>query len=328
MHSMTSTSPLRTLWPYVQIARVDHWFKNAFMLLGVLLAYFYRPAAFGVESIGVLLIAVFSTCIVCSSNYVINEYLDAPLDRLHPVKKTRPAALGLIKAPWVYIQWLGLAAIGVGMAYTLNPAFGTSALVLWIMGCVYNIRPVRSKDIPYIDVISESVNNPIRLLLGWYALVPDILPPLSLLLAYWMVGALFMATKRFAEYRCIGDKEVAASYRRSFRHYDESRLLVSMMFYVTACALFAGIFIVRYKLELILCVPVVAGFFAYYLSLGLKEDSPMQNPEKLHKEKGFFAYALFTAAVFVALMFMEIPALYELFNVEPSTFEPLWTLGG
>ena len=32
------------VWPYVQIARVDHWFKNAFMLLGVVLAVFYEPA--------------------------------------------------------------------------------------------------------------------------------------------------------------------------------------------------------------------------------------------------------------------------------------------
>ena len=99
------------------------------------------------------------------------------------------------------------------------------------------------------------------------------------------------------------------------------------MFYVTSCALFAGIFIVRYKLELILCVPIVAGFFAYYMSLGLKDDSPVQNPEKLHKEKGFFVYALLTAALFVILMFTKIPTMYEWFNVEPSAFKPLWTLG-
>jgi hypothetical protein len=28
----------------VQIARVDHWFKNAFMMLGTLLALFYQPS--------------------------------------------------------------------------------------------------------------------------------------------------------------------------------------------------------------------------------------------------------------------------------------------
>ena len=48
------------------------------------------------------------------------------------------------------------------------------------------------------------------------------------------------------------------------------------------CALFGGIFIVRYRIELILFVPVIAGLFAYYLKLGLKENSPAQNPESLY----------------------------------------------
>ena len=36
------------------------------------------------------------------------------------------------------------------------------------MGCVYNIPPVRSKDLPYVDVLSEAINNPIRMLAGWF----------------------------------------------------------------------------------------------------------------------------------------------------------------
>ena len=66
------------LWPYIQIARIDHWFKNVFMLLGVLLAWFYEPSLFtwaGVLHVGVALLA---TCLVASSNYVLNELLDAP----------------------------------------------------------------------------------------------------------------------------------------------------------------------------------------------------------------------------------------------------------
>ena len=35
--------PAFHLGPYVQMVRVDHWFKNAFMLLGVVLAVFYEP---------------------------------------------------------------------------------------------------------------------------------------------------------------------------------------------------------------------------------------------------------------------------------------------
>ena len=175
--------------------------------------------------------------------------------------------------------------------------------------------------------LSESVNNPIRLFLGWFAVISDRVPPLSLAISYWMVGAFFMAMKRYAELRHIGDAKVAAAYRRSFAHYTEERLLVSLFFYATICALFAGIFMVRYHIELILFTPFAAGVFAFYLHIGMRPNSPVQHPEKLYRQRGFFAYMLLTTAVFVLLMFTSIPALYDLFNVESSSMQPLWTLG-
>ena len=195
------------------------------------------------------------------------------------------------------------------------------------MGVLYNVPPVRTKEWPYVDVLSESINNPIRLFLGWFALIADRVPPLSLALSYWMIGAFFMAMKRYAEYRHIGDPAVAAAYRHSFKHYTEERLLVSILFYATTCALFAGIFIVRYHLELLLFVPQAAGLFAYYLHLGMKPDSPTQNPEKLYRERGFVAYLVVCFAVFVLLMFTRVPVLYQWFNVEPAGTSPLWTVG-
>jgi decaprenyl-phosphate phosphoribosyltransferase len=315
------------LWPYVQIARVDHWFKNAFMILGTVLALFYQPDLFTWGSAWAFSLAVAATCLVASSNYVLNEILDGPTDRLHPKKRSRPVPSGRVSVPLAYLEWLLLGAAGLGLALLLNRYFAASAAALWLLGVTYNVPPIRTKEWPYVDVLSESANNAVRLLLGWFALVTTAVPPVSLTLSYWMLGAFFMAMKRFAEYRHIGDPAVAAGYRRSFRHYTENRLLVSIVFYATACGLFAGIFIVRYHLELILFVPVAAGVFAYYLSLGLAPDSPVQNPEKLYRQRGFFAYMVASAVLFVVLMFTSIPALYEWFNVEPSTASPLWTLG-
>ena len=176
-------------------------------------------------------------------------------------------------------------------------------------------------------MLSESINNPIRLLLGWFALVTMRFPPMSLAVSYWMVGAFFMAMKRYAEYRHIDNPAVAAAYRRSFRYYTEERLLISLFFYATTCALFAGVFIVRYHLELILFAPLAAGLFAFYMKIGLQPDSPVQNPEKLYRERGFFAYMIVCTLTFVLLMFTSIPGLYNLFNVEPSGVSPLWTIG-
>jgi decaprenyl-phosphate phosphoribosyltransferase len=327
--SIPVSEPSRSrVWPYVQIARIEHWFKNAFMLLGVVLAVFYEPAVARWASLVPLGIAVLATCLVASSNYVLNELLDGARDRMHPDKRHRPVPSGQVRPAIAYAEWLVLAAAGFALALSLNKYFFASALALWVMGIVYNVPPLRTKEWPYVDVLSESVNNPIRLFLGWFALVPGRVPPLSLAISYWMVGAFFMAMKRYAEYRHIGDPAVAAAYRRSFAYYTEERLLVSLLFYATACALFAGIFIVRYHIELILFTPLGAGMFAYYLHLGLLPNSPVQHPEQLYRQRTFFGYMVLATIVFVLLMFTSIPALYNLFNVEPANMSPLWTLGG
>jgi hypothetical protein len=81
-------------------------------------------------------------------------------------------------------------------------------------------------------------------------------------------------------------------------------------------------------LELLLFAPVGAGVFAYYLHIGLQPNSPVQHPEKLYRERGFFVYMVFATVLFVVLMFTSIPVLYAVFNVEPARMQPLWTLGG
>ena len=319
--------PLGAIWPYVQIARVDHWFKNAFMLLGVLLAVFYRPELATWSSLWPFALALAATCLVASSNYVLNEWLDGPTDRMHPEKRSRPVPSGKIRGAFAYAEWILLAIVGLALASRVNAWFALSALWLWVMGVLYNVPPIRTKEWPYVDVLSESINNPIRLLLGWFALIENQVPPVSLMLAYWMVGAYFMGMKRYAEFRHIGDPATAGAYRRSFRYYTEDRLLISIMFYACCCAFFAGIFIVRYHLELIFFVPFAAGLMAYYLKLGLKPDSPTQHPERLYKERGFLAYLVVTVVVFVALMFTSVPVMYDLFNVPESRTEPLWRIG-
>ncbi len=311
---------------YASIARPDHWFKNVFMALGVLLAFFYHPEVLSWGAMLNIAVAVAATCLIASSNYTINEILDASRDRSHPSKQSRPIPSGRIWLPAAYIQWVLLGIVGLAIASQINTAFFWTGASLLMMGLLYNIPPIRTKEIPYLDVLSESVNNPIRLLLGWFAVTATEVPPVSLLIAYWMIGAFFMGAKRFAEYRYIGDKERAAAYRNSFRYYNENRLLVSLIFYITSFALFSGVFIIRYHLELILIFPLVAGFVCYYMHIALKPDSAAQNPEKLYREKGLMAYLVLCVVAFFALMFVHIPALYDFFNVLPSPVNPLWKI--
>jgi decaprenyl-phosphate phosphoribosyltransferase len=326
MSSRTRESWLSALGPYIAIARPDHWFKNVFMALGVLLAYFYQPALLQQSVTWPILWAVAATCCMVSSNYVLNEIHDAPSDLNHPTKRDRPVPSGQVWLPAAYAEWLLLTILGLGMASIVNQPFLYTGVILLGMGVVYNIPPLRSKELSYVDVLSEAINNPIRLMLGWFAFNPAEFPPVSLLIAYWMIGAFFMATKRFAEYRSIGNPVVAGLYRVSFRHYDETKMLISMFFYTTCFGIFFGIFIIRYHLELILFVPLVAGFICYYLHVAFKEHSAVQSPERLYRERGLAAYFVLCAIVFVGLMFTQIPVLYAWFNVPSSSVAPLWRL--
>jgi 4-hydroxybenzoate polyprenyltransferase len=319
-----SATLFQKIQPYISIARPDHWIKNVFMALGVLLAIFYHAELLRIGSVFQILWAVIATCLLASSNYVINEILDAPTDKKHPTKRLRPIPSGKVYLPFAYAEWILLGAVGLLMAAAVNIQFFLSAAFLLVMGIIYNIRPMRSKDLPYLDVLSESINNPIRLLLGWFCLTSSEIPPLSLLFSYWMIGAFLMAAKRFAEYRSIGNSAVIVAYRPSFKHYDEQKLLVSMFFYTICFAIFFGVFIVRWHLELILFVPLIAGFISYYLHIAFKEESAAQHPEKLYREKGLIAYMVLCLVVFVLLMLVDIPSIYNWMNVPPSRIAPLW----
>ncbi len=299
--------------PYLKIARFDHWFKNVFVLPGVIVAVYLDGSLLKSSLILDLLIALLATGFIASSNYIINEILDAPKDALHPVKKFRPVPSGQINIKIGYVLWIVFLLIGLGFASYFGSAFFWIALLLWVMGCIYNIPPVRSKDKPYIDVLSEAVNNPIRLLLGWYATGISLVPPISLVFAYWMIGAYFMAAKRFGEYRMIGDKKVAGDYRNSFKYYNEERLIGSLIYYLGGFGLFFGIFLIRYRMELILSIPLIAGFTAWYFHLACKEDSPVQYPEKLYKESYFFGFTLAVFIIMICLVIVDLPWLYELF---------------
>src|SRR5262245_54589487 len=109
-------SPWQRVKAYASIARPDHWFKNVFMLLGVLLAFFLYPDSLSFAALGRIAWAVVATCLIASSNYVINEILDAPTDLSHYVKRFRPIPSGQVWLPLAYVEWIILGIVGLTMA--------------------------------------------------------------------------------------------------------------------------------------------------------------------------------------------------------------------
>jgi decaprenyl-phosphate phosphoribosyltransferase len=299
---------------HFRIARPDHWIKNVFMIPGAAVAFVVTPHIQSSIPVTAAL-ALVSVCLTASANYTINEYLDGPHDRFHPGKGGRPAALGLLDARLVMLQYALLAAIGLTLAHLVGRLFFSACSSLLVMGIIYNVPPLRLKNKAYFDVLVESINSPIRFLLGWFVVTADTLPPASAVLAYWMGGAFLMSVKRYAEYRWIGDPARARLYRESFGRYTERTLLLSAFVYALGSSFLIAVFLIKYRVEFILTFPLFAILFTWYLSIGLKDNSAAQAPERLYRETAFMCFAGFTFIAACLVLLINLPLL--VWVVEP-----------
>jgi 4-hydroxybenzoate polyprenyltransferase len=307
----THVKPAGTFLDYLALARLDHSTKHIFIVPGLVLAYLLRGGPQVFPYLQVILGLVTAVCIA-SANYVINEYLDREFDKYHPTKSRRRAVERDIKGGVVAAVWVALVVVGLGAAWTASSTMFFTALVFALQGIVYNVQPLRSKDKPYWDVISESINNPLRLMIGWVMVDPHTLPPSSIILAYWLGGAFLMAAKRYSEYREIvasHGAELLIRYRASFAGYSEVSLSISCFVYGLLSTFFLAIFLIKYRVEYLLLVPVVIALFGYYMALSSKAASSAQNPEKLFRERKLIALVVLLVVTFLVATFVDMPGL-------------------
>ena len=296
---------------YLKIARIDHWVKNGFILPGIVAAILLTEQGEFYLPILKICLGFLATCAIASANYVINEWLDAKFDQFHPTKKNRPVVAGGMKFKFVMLEYFLFAIAGVLLSLCVNRLFLYVELWLLLMGILYNVEPIRTKDIIFLDVLSESINNMIRLLLGWFMITETFLPPVSLLVGYWLAGAFLMGIKRLAEYKMIGDPEMAGKYRKSFKYYTEKTLMGSSFFYALCSTFCLGIFLIKYRIEYLLAIPVLFALFAYYMMMSYNEDSAVQKPEKLYKEKKLLLIVLVLVVVLVVMTVVDVPFLHN-----------------
>lgn len=299
---------------YLELMRINYWFKNIFVIPGIFFSYFLvAKVDLNFFFLKKILVAFFSIFSACSANYVINEITDSKFDRFHKDKKNRPIVTGAIKKTNAIFLFFMLIFISLYLSLKINIFFSLLIAILLVSGIFYNLEPLRLKDIPILDVISESFNNFLRLLLGWSIFHPGYLPPISLCIIFWSGGAFLMFMKRYAEYNFLSSKKISSLYRKSFAFYNSQNLMSLGVSSAFVCCVFIGIFLVKYKIEFILLIPFVVGVFGHYTYISMLKNSKAQSPEYLYQDKTL-VFLIICIFILLNILLNSKFAFLEIFN--------------
>jgi decaprenyl-phosphate phosphoribosyltransferase len=193
----------------LQSTRPRQWPKNLLVFAAPLAgATLGRPDGFGYVVLAAVAFGSASAAV-----YLVNDLLDAERDRLHPLKKHRPVAAGLLPGRHAVVLAVlaALCAIGVGIV------IGEPLLVAAAAGylCSSFLYSVWLKHVPFVEMVLVASGFLLRVLGG--AAATHVRPSILFLLVC-SLGALGVAVaKRYTELTSLGGN--AVTHRPVMRWY-------------------------------------------------------------------------------------------------------------
>jgi len=209
------------LWGLVVSLRPRQWVKNLFVFGGLVFSQRLFTASVW-PALGAF--AIF--CALSGAIYLFNDVADRDKDRLHPSKRERPIASGLLAIPVALGSAIMLIVVGLAAAAALSPSFAVVALTY--VGLL-NLYSVALKHVVIVDVLTVAIGFVLRAIGGALAIGVDIS---GWLLICTILIALFLALgKRRHEYLTLEGE--AARHRPILAEYSAG-LLDQMIAVVTA----------------------------------------------------------------------------------------------
>jgi decaprenyl-phosphate phosphoribosyltransferase len=154
---------LKATGPYIrsviELIRVRQWVKNLFLFI----PSFFAGHLFRGEELLLVGIGALAFSLVASGVYVVNDYRDRFVDRLHPTKKLRPIASGEIGKASAWILIVLLLSTGLVMASALNMSFFYLLLTYLVLNIAYSFG---LKNIPIVDLFIVSLGFLLRIYSG------------------------------------------------------------------------------------------------------------------------------------------------------------------
>jgi 4-hydroxybenzoate polyprenyltransferase len=250
---------IKQLHYLIKTMRLRQWLKNIFVFAGLV----FDGQLLNTDSFVVASFAFVLFCLVSSLIYIINDLTDIEADRLHPQKRNRPLASGMLAKKSAVIGGVFLVLLIFPSAFMLNITFGLIISGYFLLMLAYSLW---LKHIPLIDVMIVASGFVLRVAAGVVVIVTKQFSPWLFVTTTFL--ALFIALgKRRAEIYLLETE--ASSHRRVLTGYslellDQMLTVVLSATLVTYCFYTFSSLITPNTHIMMLTIPfVIYGLFRY-----------------------------------------------------------------
>lgn len=219
---------MKSVAPFLKLARPHQWIKNILVAAPILFAMKVSDG----QAWARVLVATAAFCAASSAVYVGNDVIDRHSDRLHPRKRHRPLAQGLISpaSAWAFAAVLALGSLAA--AFALSPLTAALIAAYLVLQAAYTLQ---LKQKMLLDVMCIAAGFVLRAVTGAVAIRVE---PSPWLIICTFTLCLFLGfCKRRMELATLGDS-AGREHRATLASYNPE-LLTHLITLSAGVALFS-----------------------------------------------------------------------------------------
>lgn len=157
---------------YLKLMRIKHYIKNFLIFLPL---FFSKEIINDINKLLYVFIGFLSFCFISSIVYIINDIFDAPNDRLHETKKSRPIASGKVSVKNAIVLIIILIFLSSILLIFVGNSLNYYGIIYGLMYLVINfLYSFGLKNIPIVDVAILVSGFLIRLMFGGFLATVEI----------------------------------------------------------------------------------------------------------------------------------------------------------
>jgi 4-hydroxybenzoate polyprenyltransferase len=252
--------------PLIRALRPSEWIKNLLVFAGVLFSGRLDSGDAIVDAV----LTFIAFCAISSAGYLVNDIRDRDLDRLHPEKRDRPIASGLVSTGKAATLSVVLAVAALAIGFAVKPEVAGFVALYAVITTAYSLG---LKQLVIIDVMTISSLFILRVVAGAVAVGAHASE--FLLICTGMLALFLGFTKRRQE--AMLEERDEADTRPVLEHYSLP-FLDQMIAMVTASAIISYII---YAVDsprigskmLATAPPVLYGIFRYLYLIYDRRDT-------------------------------------------------------